>query len=180
LHDLLSNPENDQEYIERIEALIQHPDRRVELGKTLRNRLLVDHVGEGWLHRLTALYKETDRLSHRPGPIPVSTCSMANEDVGLSLWNVMANGKTNHNDALVNIEGARLNHTAFVAKEVGDYAKARRFAWRVLLANPCRRATWRAPHSPSASCSWRCWPGATIPPVLMARSRLPSVPRDCL
>lgn len=143
VQDLLPNPENEQEYVEQVELLIQQPEQRVELGKILRNRLLFDHVGEGWLHRLAAVYQKSDHLSHDPGAIPVSTCSMTDADIGLSIWNVMANGKTDSMDSPWDAAGSVLRHHAFVAKYVGDYATARRYAWSAVRHNPYQRELWR-------------------------------------
>ena len=143
LRDLLPNPENELEYVERVELLIQQPKQRVELGAKLRKRLLVDHVGEGWLHHLDALYQQTDCLTHSPRPIPSSPCSTKNADVSLSQWNVMADGKTNFVVTSRDAIAAVLRHDAFLARYVGDYAMARRYAWRAILSNPYRWVSWR-------------------------------------
>lgn len=143
LTDILHNPRNEQEYIERVELMIRCPDQRVTLGEALRKRLLVDHVSEGWLKRLAGLYQETDRLTHHPQPIPISLCRTTNMDIGLSLWHVMADGRTNSMDPSVDAAGSILLHNAFVAKEVGNYAKARLFSWRAVRHNPYQRASWR-------------------------------------
>ena len=141
--DLLTNPKNEQEYVELVELLIRQPEQRAVLGEALKKRLLVDHVGEGWLGRLTNLYQETDRLSHCPRPIPRSACSTEETDIGLSLWHVMADGKTYSLGDSVDSVQAVLCHTAFLAKDIGDYAKARRFAWRAVRSDFHRLASWR-------------------------------------
>ncbi|MGZ3612326.1 MAG: glycosyltransferase [Syntrophales bacterium] len=143
LHDILSNPRCEQEYVERVERLIQKREQRVELGKMLQKRLLADHVGKGWLARLAAVYHETHCLAHRARPIPLSPCSMTDSDIGLSLWHVVADGKTYSTSHQGDGVKAVLCHTAFVAKEVCDYSKARRFAWRAFCHDPYRRASWR-------------------------------------
>jgi len=66
LHDILSNPLHEEEYINRVDMLIRDPNQRLELGAMLRNRLLLDHTADGWLRRLTKIYDETDFLIHRP------------------------------------------------------------------------------------------------------------------
>ena len=138
LLDLIPNPHDEQEYLDRVDLLIQQPARRVELGESLRSRLLVDHVGEGWLDRLSALYQETDRLTHRPRPIPVVPCSTTDADIRLSQWHVMGDGQTYSKGGSPDDVGAIFCHTAFVAKYAGDYATARRFAWRALRNDPYR------------------------------------------
>lgn len=144
LADILCNPVDEQEYITRAEQLISEPKQRVAFGEVLRKRLLVDHLGEGWLDRLAAMYQETDRLTHDPRPIPTSPCNITEADINLSLWHVMA-GRTfmpgTTDDA--NAEQAIRCHTAFVAKTVGDYATARHYALRAVRRDPCRLSLWR-------------------------------------
>jgi glycosyltransferase involved in cell wall biosynthesis len=142
IQDLLKNPASEQEYIDRVDLLIRQADQRAQLGGTLRKRLLVDHVGNGWLDRLAALYVETDRLRHNPRAIPVSSCSSTAADISLSRWHVMSHGQTK-SDASGDILGPVLRHRAFVARYFGDYAKARRYAWHALRQDPNRWATWR-------------------------------------
>jgi glycosyltransferase involved in cell wall biosynthesis len=141
--DLLPNPGSEQEYIERVMFLIAQPDQRAELGQTLRNRMLVDHVGEGWLTRLDSLYNETDHLTHAPRPIPESCCLFTAEDIGLSMWNVFSDGKTNYRRGLEDQRSTAFLHSSFVARQVGNFAKARGFAWRAVRENPFRIDSWR-------------------------------------
>jgi hypothetical protein len=143
VQDLLPNAHNEQEYVRRVEQLIQRPEQRRELGETLRKRLLIDHVGEGWLDRLAAMYHETDGLAHGPHPIPTSSCHTTDADIGLSLWHTMTDGKTYSGRTSKDGVLPLLCHTAFVAKYVGDYAKARQFGWRAVRHDPYRRASWR-------------------------------------
>lgn len=141
--DLLPNPKNEQEYLDRVGLMIQQPDTRVDLGNKLRERLLADHLGNGWLDRLAALYRETDRLAHSPKPIPVAECCVTDGDISLSLWNVIADGKSSYKGNSKDPEETFLCHSAFVAKEVGDYATARRFAWQALLHDCFSWPKWR-------------------------------------
>jgi glycosyltransferase involved in cell wall biosynthesis len=141
VQDLLPNPKEEQEYVQRVEFLIQNPEQRVVQGDALRGRLLIDHVGQGWLDRLAGMYKETDRLTHCPRPIPASPCGMTDADISLSLWHVMAGSKTKFTSE--DSVGAVLRHKAYVAKYVGDFATARRYAWRAIVADPYRRVSWR-------------------------------------
>jgi glycosyltransferase involved in cell wall biosynthesis len=143
LHDVIQNPRDEQDYIDRAERLIVQPQHRHALGETLRARLLVDHVGDGWVNRLLGVYRETDRLTHRPRTIPVSLCSTTDADIALSLWHVVADGQTHSAVVSTDAASAILCHSAYVAKDVGDYASARRLAWRAVRNDPARRATWR-------------------------------------
>jgi glycosyltransferase involved in cell wall biosynthesis len=143
LNDVLCNPLTEQEYRTRAELLIQEPERRLEMGRMLKKRLLIDHVGKGWLTRLAEIYHETATLTHNPRPIPVSECNITEADIGLSLWNVIADGKSKQKNPLDIDEGAVLRHAAFVAKYVGDSVRARQFAWRAVCHDPYRRISWR-------------------------------------
>lgn len=143
IKDLVPYPKDENEYIERVGLLVQDTDWRTELAQKLRARLLVDHVGEGWLGRLGAIYELTDRLEHLPRRIPISSCSLERADIGLSLWHVMADGKDY--SSCVQIEGPKALHchTSFVARRIGDYTTARRYALKVLLEAPLQWMSWR-------------------------------------
>jgi len=143
VNDILLNPYNEEKFVERVDLLIQQPEQRVEIGGTLQKRLLVGHVGEGWLTRLAAMYLDTDSLKHNPRPIPISACKMMDADISLSLFDVMADGKTDSVRVLGEDVGAVLRHTAFVAKWACNYSKARRVAWQAVQYDPKRRASWR-------------------------------------
>ena len=143
LQDLLSNPPSEDAYIARVGELARDAAQRVEFGAALRNKVLSEHVGQGWLDRLASLYRCTDALVHRPAPIPATTCSTSDADIGLSLWNVMADGRTNYRAGVSRDPGALLRHAAFVSKDTGDYASARRLAARAVLAGPADPASWR-------------------------------------
>lgn len=135
LLDLVSNPSSEEEYVSRASTLVRDRERRIEFGAALRQRLLAEHVGEGWLRHLRLLYAHTDRLVHRPRPLPPTPCMLAEADVRLSLWNVMADGVTSHRHADLDSAHAALRHAAYVFKEAGDYARARRYAWQAARAD---------------------------------------------
>jgi len=133
IKDLIPNPDSEQEYIEQVESLICQPKRRSELGNMLRRRLLLEHVGNGWLDRLAAVYKKTDCLTHSPRPIQTSQCCISNDDISLSMWHT-----TSKSDS-----PAILEHTAYINKYIGNYRKALQIAWLNLCDNPIRLASWR-------------------------------------
>ena len=142
LNDLLPNPASEEAYIERVCTLVGDPCGRVFFGESLRERVRSHHVGDGWLDRLSALYQCTDPLVHRPSPIPTTECSTSGADIGLSLWHVMADGRTNHRVGSSLDPAALLRHAAFVAKDAGDYASARQKAGRAVLAGPFEAESW--------------------------------------
>jgi len=140
---VLSNPHDEDEYIERVKLMIRCPDMRVKLGEELRKRLLVDHVGEGWRSSLMALYQKTDILKHRARPIPVTTCNVIETDINLSLWHVVADGRTYTTGVQEDRIETLLRHSAYVAKVVGNYEKARLLSFRAIWHNPFKLASWR-------------------------------------
>jgi hypothetical protein len=143
LQSLLSNPPSERAYVERACELSRDAVGRVAFGTHLRERVRLDHLGDGWLDRLASLYRCTDALVHRPAPIPATTCTMSEADIGLSLWNVIADGKTKYREDASLQQVALLRHAAFVAKHAGDYTGARWLALRAVLAGPIDTASWR-------------------------------------
>jgi hypothetical protein len=143
LVDVLNNPRNEAEYIGRANALIRDPVARTELGRDLQARLHVDHVGDGWLGRLRALYDVTDQLRHQPQCIPQAACSVTPADISLSLWRVMADGRSSSSHGAASSAATRARHAAFVFKEAQNFPAARRHAWQALKHDPWRVASWR-------------------------------------
>lgn len=143
IKDLIPYPADENAYIERVGFLIQNADRRMELAQMLRTRLLVDHVGEGWLEQLRAIYEVTDHLKHCPRTIPLSSCSLERADIGLSLWHVMADGKDDSSGAQLEGPKALHSHISFVARRIGDYTTARRYALKVIREAPLQWMSWR-------------------------------------
>ena len=146
IQDLIDNPINEQEYIERVSLLIREPQSRTELGTALQKRLSVDHVGNGWLQRLYGIYQETDLMTHNPRLIPSTSCSTTEQDIGLSLWHCFWHVSAGRKNPRTNIHAhdvSVLSHTAYLAKCVGRYSRARRFAWRTLCRDPYNQTSWR-------------------------------------
>jgi Glycosyl transferases group 1 len=143
LLEYLSNPKSEAEYIDRIDVLIRDKVQRAELGAKLRASLLLDHTNGGWLQNLNKMYEETDGLTHDPRPIPNACLFISKEDIGLSLWRIMADGKNSSTAIPKNLSEAAYCHASFVAKEVGNYASARSNAWRAVRQNPFIWSTWR-------------------------------------
>ena len=143
LSESLPNPPSEHAYIERVCELMRDGPARLAFGARLRDRVRADHVGDGWLERLASLYRCTDALVHRPSPIPTTACSTSGADIGLSLWHVMADGRTNHRAGLSPDPTTLLRHAAYVAKDTGDYGLARQMAGRAVLASPLEAASWR-------------------------------------
>ncbi|MPZ20449.1 MAG: glycosyltransferase [Luteitalea sp.] len=143
VQEQVKNPGSEEEYIDRVDELVRSADRRLELGDRLRACLLAEHIGEGWQARLAQVYRQTDHGTHQPQAIPVSSSRTTAADVGLSMWHVVGDGKTYSPPSSDDDRHALLCHSAFVAKEVGNYAGARRLAWCAVRQHPSRRAPWR-------------------------------------
>ncbi|MGH9160195.1 MAG: glycosyltransferase [Vicinamibacteraceae bacterium] len=143
VHERVANPQSEQEYIERVVELARNAEQRSAVGNTLRQCLLAGNVGEGWLDRLGQAYQLTDSATHQPRTIPISSCRTTDSDIALSMWHVVGDGRTYSPPSLGDNGRALLCHSAFVAKEVGNYARARRLAWRAVRQNPNWPAAWR-------------------------------------
>ncbi|MGE5644770.1 MAG: hypothetical protein ACM336_03155 [Acidobacteriota bacterium] len=142
LCSLIPNPESEQEHMERANALIQDAARRREEGAALRSALLRGNVGEAWMGRLEAVYRAAEGLEHRPAPIPVSQCRPTADDINLSLWHAMADGRRFAANLDGSTEGAQLRHAAGASKYVGCYGAARRYALAALVSEPKQKASW--------------------------------------
>lgn len=143
LVDLLANPDSEEAYIAKVEGLIRDPAERERLAEELSERIQRDHVGEGWIHRLSPVYAATDHLGHRPHRIPATTCQSSPADVGLSHWRIMADGRSTAPVDSGDIDSALLAHRAYVARETHEYVESVRHAGSVLRKGPLTSAAWR-------------------------------------
>jgi hypothetical protein len=160
LEDILDNPASEDEYCARIRTLARDPDTRRAFGHTLRGRLLKHHVGPAWKMHLNRVYESAAALLHQPKPIPVTNCETTDDDVGLGLFNAMADGRSHHGDPISRL--ANLRHSAFAAKYVGDFGMARSFSLSALRIDALGSQTWRlflaslvGPLARLASTLWR-------------------------
>jgi hypothetical protein len=124
--DLLPNPRTEEEYLRRVDSLIQRPRDRAQLGAELRSRLISDHGGEGWMGRLAAVYETTSKTAHRPHRIPTTACEESDLDVGLAVWQTLRDrGPGAHDDPWAELRGWLFGH-ACAAKDTGDFRTALR------------------------------------------------------
>jgi len=82
-------------------------------------------------------------LAHRPRRIPAESCVNTAADVCLSQWHAVSDGRSFSFSSPSDMESSVLLHTGFLAKEVGDYGRARTCAWSALKASPRRLCSWR-------------------------------------
>jgi len=135
---VLPNPPDEAAFRARIDELVTTPGLRASTGAELRERLLVDHVGDGWLERLRAVYEEVARLPHAPTTIPSTEPRHDSADLGLAQWNALGGG-AGDGDAT----WAALAHTASISQLTGDAGRARWCALAAWLRAPARKASWR-------------------------------------
>jgi hypothetical protein len=143
LNDLIPRAQDEQGYIEQVDLLIRQPTRRAELGEALQKRLLIDHVGDGWLNRLAGIYRQTAELKHSPRQLPVSRCSVSAADASLSLWRAVPEAGSSTGSSSRDAVAKLLRHSACVAKFADEYSMARSSAIAVLRRQPLLPASWR-------------------------------------
>lgn len=144
LTELIPNPVDEDAYVESVDILLQRNGRRRELGAILRERLYTEHIGEGWLQRLTNGYRTLDCLKHVPRCLPATPCNTSDSDVGLSLWHAMADGRTyslSVSDQTSRV--AVLRHSAGIAKYSNNYTRACRYAWNAVQYSVDQKASWQ-------------------------------------
>src|SRR5215510_4674444 len=143
INDLIPNPQHEADYIDQVKRLVHHSEERCNLGHSLRARILIDHLGEGWVGRLARVYKLSDTLIHNPQPIPTSPSDTSPEDLNLSLWRVVANGRTYSPDNYCHTLFDLFYHRVFISRVVGNFTLARKYAWRAMRHDPLKLASWR-------------------------------------
>lgn len=143
IENLLVNPSNEAEYVDRTLDLAADSDGRDSLGRQLRERLLQAHVGDGWMECLQNVYQFTDKLQHYPRYLPICEIGYSSVDLCLSHWHVVPNGKDHVAVTEENAASALACHSSYVARYVGDISASRRFAWKAAILNPMTKHPWR-------------------------------------
>lgn len=143
LTSILENPINEKQFIERVLKLIDQPQIRHRLGLLTRRQLLDNHVGSGWLKELNSVYRKIEQCRHTPHAISKSICNPSEEDIGLSNWHAVVNGResTSIPETVERIH--ELRHSAFVAKEAGNYGRARMEALLAIKHDLTDWDSWR-------------------------------------
>jgi hypothetical protein len=139
----MTTPVNEEAYIDRASELIRRGMLRADVGDALRDRVRIDHVGDGWSAHLSKLYEHLGSTRHHPRRLPEAPCLATALDVGLSVWSAIADGKTGHGHCDVTTRASARRHAAFVAKDVGNYGSARRSAFSAARSDPLDAASWR-------------------------------------
>jgi hypothetical protein len=86
LNGLAETPLSDDEYVDRVGALVRSVRIREIIGGALREAVRSSHVGDGWRSRLADVYTITDGLTHTPRQLPVTQCDSTPDDLALAEW----------------------------------------------------------------------------------------------
>ena len=84
LQGIVENPCDEDEYIKRVNWLIQNPEERRRIANLVKENVNRHHTGSGWQQYLQNIYEYLDRKTHKPGPIPNSDCMETDDDLNLS------------------------------------------------------------------------------------------------
>lgn len=141
LTDLLPNPPNEQHWMELADGLISSIERRVELGRALRERLLADHVGPGWARRLEHLHQALQGVEHATSRIALRSKQVTNADVGMSEW------RSDVASEAIGVEADEKTvlaiHRALTARLAENFVAARRGALGGIARSPFNVTLWR-------------------------------------
>lgn len=141
LATMISNPEDEDDYIGRVLALAADAAIRKAQGEDQRRRLVAANTGKEWRQSLDRVYAMTDRLAHEPRSIPAAVPETGDADVGLCLWQVMS-GRTAPGFLARRQLDPAIAHTVFVRQRAGDVAMARQIALGELVRAPHRLVSW--------------------------------------
>lgn len=117
--DMVTNPADEREYIERTNALLRDAGARIRMGERLRARVHASHVGSGWQERAHRFYDAAMRLSHFPSRIPRESCRTTNVDRALSAW--LATQRPLTTEDCAGLLHARATAVAYDLREHGEY-----------------------------------------------------------
>jgi glycosyltransferase involved in cell wall biosynthesis len=132
--DLITNPRDEDEYIDRVSELVGDTEKRRSLGSALRDRMLAHHTGEGWQRRLHDVYAEACGLKHEPRPIPRSQYVASETDRALSAWQASTPGGGSSESELTVAIRQSFFELAYHARQARNY----RAAFGLLLRCCCR------------------------------------------
>jgi len=80
---LVACAESEEDYVAHVNKLIRHSQEREELGKKIRQSVLLHHC-KNWKSYLETLYKYVRTNQHLPAPIPTAEFRQTKDD--LALW----------------------------------------------------------------------------------------------
>lgn len=86
LNHLLSNPPDEEQYVEEVCRLVASATARNQLGEALQLHVRSNHVGDGWQEHVHRLYEVATGLRHTPARIPVTNSEQTETDVALHKW----------------------------------------------------------------------------------------------
>lgn len=143
LDALVASSMNEDEYLRQVDELIRDRQRRCEFGEQIREQLQADHVGEGWLAKLDAVYARLHEIRHSPHPIPMLSYEETDLDVALATFSAATGSRALPGKLAADAELAVRRHAVFVSRDVGDHARAIYEAFRALRYAPTLGESWR-------------------------------------
>lgn len=66
----VGSPQNEEEYLEKLGLLIEHPEIRQQIAAEIRQEYVTLYSGEQVKHNLVRMFDAADRLKHAPDMIP--------------------------------------------------------------------------------------------------------------
>ena len=84
IEGLVPIPGDEAAYVAEDTRLAADAAARESLGAEVSRRVIADHVGEGWLRHLEALYTRTDGLPHAPAELPEAPSLAEDDDLAVA------------------------------------------------------------------------------------------------
>ena len=101
LRDTIHCAVNKNEYVQQVNDLIRSSDKRESIGEEVRNKVLLNHTGNGWQNYLDKIYFFLYKVRHRPGAIPNSPKYLTEHDSVLSKFcEVQCGGVSNRKEVI--------------------------------------------------------------------------------
>ena len=90
---LLACAESEEDYVADVNKLIRHPQEREELGKKIRQSVLLHHY-KNWKSYLEPVYEYLATNQHLPAPIPSAEFRQTKDDLALWEFKSVLHGST--------------------------------------------------------------------------------------
>jgi len=102
---------NENDYIEQVTYLIRNPDKRGNIGKEVRNKVLLQHTGQEWQDYLDQIYFFLSEVRHRPATIPYAPkCSTEYDSVLSKVGKVQFGGARDRKKVIAHIAAEQADH----------------------------------------------------------------------
>ena len=119
-------PDNEAAYVDLANTYVSRPTERVELGRSLRERVLQFHVDGEWDATLADIYDRIDALRHVPEEISSTRPSMQTADLAISEYHGTRFVDVDSHRALESLVRRSIQGCAYSLRQHGAYADALR------------------------------------------------------